>query len=79
MSEQKNYIWGSAREVETRFGPILNISLKLEDLQKIVDEKGYCKISVTRRKEKGRYGETHTVIENTYKPKEKDTVDGPWH
>lgn len=62
----KNYIGGSAKVVSTQFGEIINLSLKLEDMQKIVNEKGYVNMSVMKRKEPGQYGDTHYVVENDY-------------
>ena len=50
----KNYIGGSAKQVDTQYGWILNLSLKLEDLQAIVNPKGYVAISVMPRKEVGK-------------------------
>lgn len=67
----KNYIGGSAKAVQTQHGEIMNLSLKLEDLQKIVNERGYCNISVTKRKEPSKYCDTHSVFENTYRPQPK--------
>lgn len=77
--ETKNYINWSAKVVQTQWGEILNLSLKLEDLQRIVNEKGYVAISVSKRKEPGKYGDTHSVYQNTYKPRDQDTVYSPHH
>ena len=75
----KNYIGGSAKQVDTQYGWILNLSLKLEDLQAIVNPKGYVAISVMPRKEVGQYGDTHSVVENSYKPKEQqESNDHPF-
>jgi hypothetical protein len=68
----KNYV-GSAKVVTTKFGQIVNASMKLEDLQKIVNEKGYVNVSIIERKEADKFGNTHTVIENDYKPQPKNT------
>jgi hypothetical protein len=68
----KNYL-GSAKVVITKFGQIVNASMKLEDLQKIVNEKGYVNVSIIERKEADKFGNTHTVIENEYKPQTKNT------
>ncbi len=62
----KNYIGGSAKVVSTQYGEIINLSLKLEDMQKIVNEKGYVNMSIMKRKEPGQYGDTHYVVENDY-------------
>ena len=74
----KNYIGGSAKVVSTQFGEIINLSLKLEDMQKIVNEKGYMNISVMKRKEPGQYGDTHYVVENDYqKNRETNGASAP--
>jgi hypothetical protein len=62
----KKYIGGSAKAVSTQYGEILNLSLKLEDMQAIVNEKGYVNMTVLKRKEPGQYGDTHYVVENDY-------------
>jgi hypothetical protein len=68
----KNYIGGSAKAFTNDYGTLINMSLKLEDLQALpVNEKGYIKITLAERKEPGKYGDTHMVYENTYVPKAK--------
>ncbi len=62
----KKYIGGSAKAVSTQYGEILNLSLKLADMQDIVNEKGYVNMTVLKRKEPGQYGDTHYVVENDY-------------
>ncbi len=62
----KKYIGGSAKAVSTQYGEILNLSLKLEDMQAIVNEKGYVNMTVLKRKEPWQYGDTHYVVENDY-------------
>lgn len=51
----KKYIGGSAKAVSTQYGEILNLSLKLADMQDIVNEKGYVNMTVLKRKEPGQY------------------------
>ena len=67
-SAPKNYIKGSAKAVSTKYAPILNLSLKLVDLAKIVNEKGYVNISVFQREHASQYGDTHYVVANEFKP-----------
>lgn len=62
----KKYIGGSAKAVSTQYGEILNLSLKIEDMQAIANEKGYVNMTVLKRKEPGQYGDTHYVVENDY-------------
>lgn len=73
----KKYIGGSAKAVKTQYGEILNLSLKLEDMQEIVNERGYVSMSVMARREPGQYGDTHYVVENDYKPKNADGESAP--
>jgi len=70
MSDKK-YISGSARAVQTQHWEIVNLSLKLSDMQSIVNDKWYVNMSIMKRKEVGQYGDTHYVVENDYKPKAK--------
>lgn len=67
MSTQKNYL-GKGKKINSKYGEMLNLSFKLEDLQKIVNERGYVNVTVTQMKEADKYGNTHTVYENDYKP-----------
>lgn len=71
----KKYIGGSAKAVSTQYGEILNLSLKLEDMQAIANEKGYVNMTVLKRKEPGQYGDTHYVVENDYQ-KNRDANGG---
>lgn len=72
MSTQKNYV-GNGKKLSTKFGEIINVSLKLTDLQKIVNEKGYVNITITEMKQADKYGNTLTAYENDYKPQPKTT------
>ncbi len=74
----KKYIGGSAKAVSTQYGEILNLSLKLEDMQAIANEKGYVNMTVLKRKEPGQYGDTHYVVENDYqKNRDNAPASGP--
>ncbi len=74
----KKYIGGSAKTVSTQYGEILNLSLKLADMQDIVNEKGYVNMTVLKRKEPGQYGDTHYVVENDYqKNRDSSASSGP--
>ncbi len=71
----KKYIGGSAKAIQTQYGEMMNLSLKLEDMQAIVNEKGYVNMTVMKRKEPGQYGDTHYVVENDYQ-KNRDANGG---
>lgn len=62
----KNYIGGSAKAITTQYGEMMNLSLKLEDMQEIANDKGYVNMTVMKRREPGQYGDTHYVVENDY-------------
>lgn len=62
----KIYLKGSAKTIAGQHGKFLALSLKLEDLQKFVTDKGYVNLCVFKRKEVGQYGDTHNVTANEY-------------
>jgi hypothetical protein len=68
MSDKK-YIKGNARAVQTQFGEILNLSLSLDDLKKCKLHNGFIRLQVKKRKEEGKFKETHYVVEDTYESK----------
>lgn len=70
MAEKKNYLKGSVREFKyqgTGDSKIV-LSLSLESLQSIVNEKGYVNFIVQPRKEVDAFGNSHYAYENDYKP-----------
>lgn len=54
-------------------GTILKLSFKVEELAAFVrenkNERGYINLIVAERREPGRYGDTHTVYLDEWKPK----------
>lgn len=50
----------------------INISFKIEDLQEFENEKWYINLVLQKRKEIWKYWETHNLILNDWKPKEKE-------
>lgn len=75
----KNYIRWSCKAVQTQYGEILNLSIRVEDLVKIQNEKWYASISISKRKEPSQYWDTHSIVENTYRKRDQDTVYSPHH
>jgi len=75
--EQKNFV-GSGTKVEFKDGgELFNLYLCLDDmiaLPKSVhkDGKAHVRLTMSARRETGKFGETHTVYENTFKPKLKE-------
>lgn len=72
MAEQKiNYLPLTLKE--GKFS--IKMSGKTEDvikaLQAITNEKGYFNTEIVKKKEVGKYGDTHYVKEDTWKPGEK--------
>ena len=74
MNNDKVYIQGvSAKEIKLKNGPILKLGINkqkfLDHLESIeANEKGYINIGISARREEGKYGETHTVWLDTWKP-----------
>ncbi len=78
MAEPKTYIPNSSAK-EVRFddgGAILKISFKSKELVDFIrvntNDKGYFNIGVSPRREAGRYGDTHSVWLDTWKPKPQE-------
>lgn len=74
MSE-KIYV-GSGKERQTQYGAELDLQLEIDDLAKYVTDYGYVnkagkhvvRLKVGKRREVGKFGETHTLEINTWKP-----------
>lgn len=72
MPEQKNFVGNGWAKTFNNGGTIINISLKLDDLNKIpTNEKGYIRLVVAQRREPNDSGSTHYVYEDTYKAQPK--------
>lgn len=78
MSDKK-YIGWTAKAVSTQYGEFINLSLKLSDMQAIVNEKGYVNMTVMKRKEVGQYWDTHYVVENDYQKKDLPPMNKSIH
>lgn len=72
MSE-KNYIKWSAKAVPTQFWEIINLSLNLDELNKLPNNNGYIRLSVMKKRETDQWGNTHYVVENTYQRDDSNT------
>lgn len=66
----RKYIKGSAKEPEFSRdrGDIINIDLYVPELEDFVNEAGYAKITIYRRREIDDYGNTHYMFQNEFKP-----------
>jgi len=70
---EKHYIKALCKEIEIKFWSMINISLKPDALKDCkVDAKGYVKLTIMKRKEKGEYWDTHYIVENDYKKENKE-------
>lgn len=69
---EKKYVGSGKEKVFNDGGSIVNISLKASDLKGLVNEKGYIRLTVAKRKEEDKYGNTHTVYDDGYRPQPKD-------
>lgn len=71
----KNYINSIIKEITTQYWSIINVSMKLEDLEKIKNEKWYVNFVIAKKKDLWKYGETHYCYENDYmKNQEKKSL-----
>lgn len=68
--QKKNYV-GNWKEIINQYGSMLNISLNVDKLNAIKNEKGYARVTITKNREPDQYGNTHSVVENTWKPQVK--------
>ncbi len=80
---EKKYIKGIwAKEINGQFGKFMNVSIKvdafIEELKANVDKKGYVSLTISPRKEAGKFGETHNIYLNQFKPEQNDAFkDAP--
>lgn len=70
--KKKNYVKGSAKEVIfANGGSLVHIDILIEDLKRLpVNERGYVKLTLSKLPEADRFGNTHTLYENDFKPNE---------
>lgn len=73
-------IYVKATVKESKYG--LKLSGKAEDVIEQIkahtNPKGYFNWDINPRKEKGKYGETHSVSVDTWEPKPKEKSDLPF-
>jgi len=70
MSEQKIYV-GGATEKNGNFGEFHKISFKREDLDLMIQNlnaKGYVNLNMNKRREPSQYGQTHSLVIDTWQP-----------
>lgn len=62
--------FGSVKAVSTQYGEMWNIGFSSSDLEKMkenINEAGFVNLTMTKRKELGKHGQTHSISLNPYK------------
>jgi hypothetical protein len=74
----RKYIKGSAKEPEFSRdrGDIINIDIYVPELEDFVNEAGYAKITIYRRREIDDYGNTHYMFQNEFIPDKSKAKGG---
>jgi len=81
MSEQKQYV-GGAKETSGNFGTFHKISFKREDLELMMNNlnsKGYVNLNMNKRREPSQYGQTHSLVIDTWEPSESQQFQQGQH
>lgn len=76
MSEKK-YL-GSSRNIQGKFGEIQKISFSRKDLELMMDnlnEKGYINLNRIAKKEVDKYGNSHYLVIDEWKPQPANNSD----
>jgi len=66
----KIYVW-SGKQKETKLGNLLKISFSNNDITTLLNnlnDKWYVNLNVNERKSVGKYGETHSITIDTWRP-----------
>lgn len=72
---EKKYINGvKVKEIEGKYWSFFSVSVNIETLQQYANEKGYVNMNFSKRKEPWKFGETHSVTLNEFKPKAKENT-----
>lgn len=70
----------SARAKQTQYGELLNLSFDVDALVAFAgqhgNEKGRLNLTVSARKEPGKFGETHNITLDTFVPRAKSDATG---
>lgn len=73
---ERNYIKGLFIK-ESKYDLKVSINLKtfFESIEPIQNDKGYANIVIAKRKEPGKYGDTHFAYENEWKPNKSEAAE----
>ena len=78
MSNQKIYV-GGAKEINGNFGAFHRISFNKQDLETMMNNlnaKGYINLNMNKRREPSQYGQTHSLIIDTWEPNQGQADGG---
>jgi hypothetical protein len=84
MPTDKTFLKCSAKEKTFNDGgSLISLGVKADDLiafaQAHANDRGYVNLTISKRREVGQYGDTHTVALDTFTPKAKTGgQDEPW-
>ena len=62
---------GGGKAITTQYGELLKISFNRDDLAKLnanLNAKGYVNLNCNQRKEPSQYGQTHSLVIDTWEP-----------
>lgn len=69
------YLKCSAKARSTQYGTMINVGIKATDLIEFArahaNSRGYVNLTISERKEPGKYGDTHSVKLDAYEPKQQ--------
>ncbi len=78
MSEEKIYV-GGAKEINGNFGAFHRISFSQQDLDNLqanLNEKGYVNLNMNKRRQPSQYGQTHSLVIDTWQPDQSQQQTG---
>ena len=73
QQQQKKYV-GGGTAINTQYGELLKISFNAQDLQlmqSMLNEKGWINLNCNRRQQPSRYGQTHSIVIDEWKPQQQ--------
>lgn len=73
---------GSGKEIDGKYGKMLKLSFSKTDIETLLanlNEKGWVNLIASERKEVGKFGETHSITVDTWKPEwsKQTAIDNP--
>ena len=75
-TNKKNFLNCFVREIETQYWAIFNIEINVHDLKRFpINDIGYAKLTMMKKKEKDQYWCTHYIVENNYVKKDYPKQD----